>query len=127
MDNYNSKETKQIDIIEDQIKKALREIQMITMQKANIRDANDLEALEKEIIKATDKLAGLITAQKLQQALDSEEAKRQEKELVKNLPMPMKNQGQREVEIMPSRGEPVKVKTTYYSKKKKSKIKKKKR
>ena len=127
MDNYNSQETKQIDIIEDQIKEALREIQMITMQQANIKDANDLEALEKEIIKATDKLAGLITAQKIQQALDSEEVKRQEKELVKNLPRTIKNQGLREVEIMPSRGEPVKVKTTYYSKKKKSKIKKKKR
>jgi len=127
MDDCNSKEIKQIDIIEDQIKEALREIQMITMQHANIKDANDLEALEKEIIKATDKLAGLITAQKIQQALDSDEVKEQAKELIKNLPMPMKNQGQREVEIMPSRGEPVKVKTTYHSKKKKSKRKKKKR
>jgi len=125
MGDHNSQEsTQQIDKIEDQIKQALREIEVITKQQAKIRDADDLEALEKKIIKATDKLAGLITAQKIQQALDSDEIKQQTKELIDNLPKPMKNQGQREVEITPSRGEPVKVKATYYSKKKKRKKKK---
>ena len=127
MDDQNSPERKQIDKIEDQIKEALREIELITKQQAKINDAEDLEAVEKKIIKATDKLAGLITAQKIQQALDSQEIKQQTKELINNLPKPMKNQGQREVEITPSRGEPVKVKATYYSKKKKRKRKKKKR
>jgi hypothetical protein len=119
MDDHNSQESKQIDKIEDQIKEALREIELITKQQAKIKGADDLEALEKNIIKATDKLAGLITAQKIQQALDSDEIKQQTKELINNLPKPMKNQGQREVQIIPSRGEPVKVKATYYSKKKK--------
>ena len=127
MDDHNSHESKQIDVIEDQIKEALREIELITKQQAKIKDADDLEALEQNIIKATDKLAGLITAQKIQQALDSEEIKQQTKALINNLPQPMKNQGQREVQITPSRGEPVRVKATYYSKKKKSKRKKKKR
>ena len=127
MDDQNSPERKQIDKIEDQIKEALREIELITKQQAKINDAEDLEAVEKKIINATDKLAGLITAQKIQQALDSQEIKQQTKELINNLPKPMKNQGQREVEITPSRGEPVKVKATYYSKKKKRKRKKKKR
>ena len=127
MGNHNSHDSKQIDKIEDQIKQALNEIELITKQQAKIKDADDLEAVEKNIIKATDKLAGLITAQKIQQALDSEEIKQQTKELINNLPKPMKNQGQREVQITPSRGEPVKVKATYYSKKKKRKKKKKKR
>ena len=127
MGDHDSQESNQIDKIEDQIKEAFREIELITKQQAKIKDADDLEALEKTIIKATDKLAGLITAQKIQQALDSEEIKQQTKELIKNLPKPMKNQGQREVEITPSRGDPVKVKATYYSKKKKKKRKKKKR
>ena len=127
MDDHNSHESKQIDVIEDQIKEALREIELIAKQQAKIQDADDLEALEQNIIKATDKLAGLITAQKIQQALDSDEIKQQTKELINNLPMQMKNQGQREVEIIPSRGQPVKVKATYYSKKKKKKRKKKKR
>jgi hypothetical protein len=127
MGDHNSHDSKQIDVIEDQIKEAVREIELITKQQIKIKDADDLEALEKTIIKATDKLAGLITAQKIQQALDSEEIKQQTKELIKNLPKPMKNQGQSEVEITPSRGDPVKVKATYYSKKKKKKRKKKKR
>ncbi len=117
----------QIDKIEDQIKQALREIELITKQQATIKDADDLETVEKSIIKATDKLAGLITAQKIQQALDSEAIDQQTKGLINNLPKPMKNQGQREVQITPSRGEPVKIKATYYSKKKKNKRKKKKR
>ena len=127
MGDDNLQESKQIDKIEDQIKQALREIELITKQQAKINDAQDLEAVEKKIIQATDKLAGLITAQKIQQALDSEAIDQQTKELINNLPKPMKNQGQREVQITPSRGEPVKVKATYYSKKKKSKRKKKKR
>ena len=127
MGEHNSQQSKQIDKIEDQIKQALREIELITRQQAKIKDADDLEAVEKNIIKATDKLAGLLTAQKIQQALDSDEIKQQTKELINNLPKPMKNQGQREVQITPSRGEPVKVKATYYSKKKKRKRKKKKR
>ncbi len=127
MGEHNSQDSKQIDKIEDQIKQALSEIELITKQQAKIKDADDLEAVEKNIIKATDKLAGLLTAQKIQQALDSEEIKQQTKELIKNLPKPMKNQGQREVQITPSRGEPVWVKATYYSKKKKKKRKKKKR
>ncbi len=127
MDDPNSQERKQIDKIEDQIQQALKEIEQITKQKAKIKDADDLEAVEKTIIKATDKLAGLITAQKIQQALDSDQIEQQSKQLVKSLPKPMKNQGQREVEIIPSRGQPVKVKATYYSKKKKKKRKKKKR
>ncbi len=86
MDDHNSQESKQIDKIEDQIKEALREIELIKKKKKKIRDADDLEALEKKIIKATDKLAGLITAQKIQQALDSDEIKQQTKELINNLP-----------------------------------------
>ena len=127
MGDDNSQESKQINKIEDQIKQALKEIELITKQQAKINDAQDLEAVEKKIIQATDKLAGLITAQKIQQALDSEAIDQQTKELINNLPKPMKNQGQREIQITPSRGEAVKVKATYYSKKKKKKRKKKKR
>jgi hypothetical protein len=127
MDDHDSQESTQIEKIEDQIKEAIKEIELITKQQAKIEDADELEAVEKDIIKATDKLAGLITALKIQQALDSDEIKQQSKELINSLPKPLKNQGQREVEIIPSRGEPVKVKATYYSKKKKKKRKKKKR
>ena len=77
MGDTNSQERKQIDLIEAQIKEALREIDLITKQKAKIKDAQDLEDLERQIIQATDKLAGLITAQKIQQTLDSDEIQQQ--------------------------------------------------
>ncbi len=78
-------------------------------------------------LKATDKLAGLLTAKMIQESLDSDDMNQQSSELVKNLPQHMKNQGQRDVTIVPSRGKPVTIKTTYYSKNKKRKRRKKKR
>lgn len=117
MTDFSNDDTKQIYIIENQIKAALKEIEQITTRKIALKDAGDLEAIEREISRATDKLAGLITAQKIQQALDSEELKHNSDELVKAHPKNMKNQGPREVNIRPARGEEVTVKTSYYSQK----------
>ena len=44
MDDHNSQESKQIDKIEDQIKEAHREIELITKQQAKIKGADDLES-----------------------------------------------------------------------------------
>jgi len=119
-------ETPQIEVIEKEIKEALEELEQISKKRATLKDASDLEKTEKEIIKATDKLAGLLTAQKIQQSLDSDELKEDAAKLASSLPKNLKNQGIRTVEITPLRGEPTKVKATYYSKKqKKRKLKKK--
>jgi hypothetical protein len=127
MQNNESKNTDQLSNIEEQIEVALKAIEELVKKKVLIKNAEDLEAIEKEIIKATDKVAGLITAQKIQQSIDSDEMKKESKQLVESLPNKLKNQGQREVEICPSRGEPVRIKTSYFSKKsEKTKIKKKK-
>ena len=115
MPNSSNEDLKQIDIIEKQIKAALKEIEQITTRNIILKDAGDLESVECEIARATDKLAGLITAQKIQQALDSEELKHQSEKLVKAQPMKMKNQGAREVKIRTSRGEKVTVKASYYN------------
>jgi hypothetical protein len=85
-----------------------------------------LEAAERTIVKATDKLAGLLTALKIQQAVASEELKKQSSELVQNLPDKQKSQGVRIVPIQTSRGEPVEIAARYYSRKKKTKRRKKK-
>ena len=111
----------QLSVIDEQIQKALKEIEELVKKKVTIKNAKDLEATEKEIIKATDKLAGLITSQKIQQSIDSPEMQRESKEFIESLPNKLKNQGQREVQIYPSRGGPVKVKTSYFSKKGKKK------
>ena len=117
----------QVEIINMQIKDALKTIEAITERQITIKDAQDLDALEKSIANATDKLAGLITAKKIQQNLDSKEIKEQSKQLIKTIPKKMKNQGPREVEITTSRGEPIRVMTTYYSAKKKMRLLKKKK
>lgn len=114
----------QIDVIERKIKDVFEELEQLTKKKIIMKNAGDLEAIEEKIIRATDRLAGLITAQKIQQSLDSEELKAEASELISSLPQKMKNQGQREVEITPSRGEPIKVKASYYSRKKKKRKKK---
>lgn len=109
----------QIDVIERKIKDVFEELEQLTKKKVIMKNAGDMEAIEEKIIRATDRLAGLITAQKIQQSLDSEELKAEASELISSFPQKMKNQGQREVEITPSRGEPIKIKAPYYSRKKK--------
>lgn len=116
--------TDHVEVIENKINEALQEIEEIRNQATNIKNPSDLENLETKIVKATDKLAGLITAKKIQQTLDSDEIRKQSEELIKSLPKPMKNQGKREVRIIPLRGEPVTVKAAYFSRKKKKKKKK---
>jgi hypothetical protein len=115
------KELDQLKIINEQIQEALKDIERITEKKIIVKDAVQLEATEKEIIKATDKLAGLLTAQKIQQSIDSDEMKTETKKLVRTIPKKLKNQGWREVEIYPSRGGAVRVKASYFSKKGKKK------
>jgi hypothetical protein len=61
----------------------------------------------------TDKLAGLMTALKIQQAVASEELKKQSSELINNVPGKFKSQGVRIVPIQPGRGEPVEIAARY--------------
>ena len=121
MNEQKSQKIDQLSIIDEQIKEALKEIEELVQKKVSIKNAKDLEAIEKKIIKATDKLAGLITSQKIQQSIDSPELQRESKEFIESLPNKLKNQGQREVQIYPSRGGPVRVKTSYFSRKGKKK------
>lgn len=122
----NSK-PEQIEIISKQIEDALEEIGKIKNRTSELRNPNDLEQFEKRIAKATDRLAGLLTAKAIQESLDSDAVKEQSGELVRNMPGAMESQGLREVNIMPARGGAVTVKTAYYTKKKAKKRKKKKK
>jgi hypothetical protein len=121
MDKSNSRAEGHIVKIEQQIQDALKELEQLYKEQVIVKDAKDLEAVERKIITATDKLAGLMTAHKIQQSLDSSELKDNELNLVKSYPKKLKNQGPREVEISLSRGKPVKIKTSYYSRKGKKK------
>jgi hypothetical protein len=105
--------------IENQINQALKEIEQIRNTRQVITNPDGLEASESAILQATDKLAALMTALKIQQAVDSDELSERADELVQAMPEKLKNQGRRLVSIRTSRGAAVEVAAPYYSRKKK--------
>jgi HD superfamily phosphodiesterase len=117
-------EAGQVEEIQKQINQALTELDQIRNQRQAITTPEELQAAEQAIIKATDKLAALLTGLKIQQAVDSDELKEKADQLVQSLPGKLKNQGKRLVSIQTSKGEPVKVAAQYFSRKKKKKKKK---
>ena len=108
---------------EKRIEEALKEIDLIKKARSLVKTGEDLESLERKIVEATDKLAGALIAQKVDDSIKSKELKDEAADLVKTYPKMMKNQGFRDVTIRPSRGEPFTVKTTYFSQKGKRKKK----
>jgi hypothetical protein len=123
----NSKELEQVEIIQNQITEALKEIDEIRKRQLNVTNPRDLEQTERLIVQTTDKLAGLVTALKIQQAIASEDFIDKSSELVKSMPNKLKSQGIRLVPVQTSRGEPVEIATKYYSRNKKKKLRKKKK
>ena len=115
MDEPTSGSKRHINKIEQQVQDAFRDLEKLYKERIIFRDANQLEAIERKIVAATDKLAGLMTAHKVQQSIDSSELQDEAANLVKSSAKKLKNQGPREVEISLARGEPVKIKTNYYS------------
>jgi hypothetical protein len=117
MDEPTSDSESHIVKIEQQVQDAFKDLEKLYKDRIIVRNANELEGIEREIVAATDKLAGLMTAHKVQQSIDSSELQEDATNLVKSSPKKLKNQGPREVEISLARGEPVKIKTNYYSRK----------
>ena len=117
-------EAGQAEEIQRQITQALEELDRIRNQRQSISTPEDLQAAERAIITATDKLAALMTGLKIQQAVDSDDLKEKADQLIQSMPGKLKNQGRRLVTIQTSRGEPVKVDAPYFSRKKKKKKKK---
>jgi len=113
----------QPDVHEKRIEEALKEIDLIKKARDLVKTAEELESLERKIVEATDKLAGALVAQKVDDSIKSKEMKDEAANLVKTYPKRMKNQGLRDVTIRPSRGEPFTVKTSYFSQKGKRKKK----
>ena len=114
---------KQPDEYEKRIEEALKEIDLIKKARDLVKTAEELESLERKIVETTDKLAGALVAQKVDDSIKSKEMKDEAANLVKTYPKRMKNQGLRDVTIRPSRGEPFTVKTSYFSQKGKRKKK----
>ena len=117
-------EASQAEEIQKQINQALKELDQIRNQQQSITTPAELQAAERAIIKATDKIAALMTGLKIQQAVDSDDLNEKAAQLVQSMPGKLKNQGRRLVSIQASRGEAVKVAAPYFSRKKKKKKKK---
>jgi hypothetical protein len=109
----------QADNIQDQLNQAFKELDQIRNARQTITDPDGLQAVEREILQATDKIAALMTALKIQQAVDSDELREKADELVQAMPEKLKNQGRRLVSIQTSRGAAVKVAAPYFSRKNK--------
>ena len=110
----------QADELQSQLNQALNELDEIRNTRQSITDPNSLEAAERAILKATDKIAALMTALKIQQAIDSDELREKADELVQAMPEKLKNQGTRPVSIRTSRGAAITVAAPYFSRKKKT-------
>jgi hypothetical protein len=108
----------QADEIQNQLNQALRELDQIRNTRQIITDPDGLQAAERVILQATDKIAALMTALKIQQAVDSDELSKKADELVHAMPEKLKNQGRRLVSIQTSRGAAVTVAAPYFSRKK---------
>ena len=117
----------QAEALQNQLNQALKELDQIRNAQQTITDPDGLEAVERAILQAPDKIAALMTALKIQQAVDSDELREKANELVQAMPEKLKNQGRRLVSIQTSRGAAVKVAAPYFSRKKKDKRKKKKK
>ncbi len=63
------------------------------------KNARALEALEKESVRKTDRLAGLLRGYKVQQSAESDDLREESVTLLDACPRQLKNQGPREVKI----------------------------
>ena len=117
----------QAEELQNQLNQALKELDQIRNTQQTITDPDALQAVERAILKATDKIAAIMTALKIQQAVDSDELREKADELVQAMPEKLKNQGRRLVSIQTSRGAAVKVAAPYFSRKKKKDKRKKKK
>lgn len=109
----------QAEELQNQLNEAFKELDEIRKTRQIITDPDGLEAVERAILKATDKIAALMTALKIQQAVDSDELHEKADELVNAMPEKLKNQGRRPVSIRTSRGAAITVNAPYFSRKKK--------
>lgn len=115
-------------VIKSELEEVLKEIEELLDSHEYANNASKLEALEQEIVRTTDRLAGVLIGYKVQQSVASKELDEESVKLIKACPKKLKNQGRREVKIHPLRGEEVVITCAYFSQQgKKDRRRKKKR
>jgi hypothetical protein len=98
----------------EQAREAIRALEALLICSQLPTDAAEIEALEAQIVRETDRIAGLIIALHVQGAIESPQTAKQIAEIVRAHPKRFKSDGRRDVQIHPARGEPVVISACYY-------------
>ncbi len=80
-------------ILENEIYDSELEIKWLINEVAHIKDPASLHETEQRIVEATNRLAARILALKIQESLNKNEIRDEEKKVIRSVPKKMKNQG----------------------------------
>ena len=103
--------------LQGSVESLFKEIQILQSSATDIHDADSLGAVEIALHKRATKLADIISAIKIQEALNNNKLNEAEKDLLKSHPGKMKNMGRRTVTIRMLGGTLVTIEVTYYHQK----------
>ena len=112
--NITPSSNKIITNLQGSVESLFKEIQILRLSDTDIHDADSLEAVEIALQKRATKIADVISAIKIQEALNSNKLNEAEKDLLKSHPSKMKNMGRRAVTIRMLGGTLVTIEVTYY-------------
>jgi hypothetical protein len=101
--------------LDERVRAAMEAIESLAVQRIQVQNAEELQALERRIVAATDQLASALLAQKLQAAVDESSLHEQARQLIKSAPKKLKHQGRRTVTVRGTRGPAFTIETSYYS------------
>ena len=102
-------------ILENKIYDSQLEIKWLINEVPHIKDPASLYEAEQRIVEATNRLAANILALKIQESLNKEEIRDEQRKVISSVPKKMKNQGVREVKISTSFGVMITVVASYFS------------
>lgn len=99
---------------EVEIEKVYEEIMALNQETRIVTNAEELEELEREIRRLTDRLGSLLLGKKVQAALDAPAGEAAEQELVKCIPKRLKSEGKKAVHLETCFGYQITVWGRYY-------------
>jgi hypothetical protein len=103
-----------LDALQEQIQEVQADLEALGNAPRMMNTAEELEALEREIVGLTDRLAGLLIGVQIQHSVVQEPVRQEAAELAGRCPRTLRDHGLRDVRIRPLRGEVVGVRVAYY-------------
>ncbi len=104
-----------IGILKNEIYVSQLEIEWLINEVPHIKDSASLYEAEQRIFEATKRLAARIFALKIQESLDKNEIRDEERKVIRSVPKKMKNQGVKKVKVLTSFGVMVTVVASYFN------------